>query len=76
MLFRSYERSKKQSAEAVADNQKMLDKLDKLDEQKAANDGQLKSEETKREEIKEQVQNEQDQASSDSSPSDFFNKRK
>jgi hypothetical protein len=68
-----YERSRRKSAEAIADNKEMLDELAKGDTKKASNDGQIQSEEVKREELKK----ESDNAKSDdsSSVSDFLKKR-
>ena len=51
-----YERSRADSAEAVADNKEVLDKINDLERQKAANDGKLEAEESKREDIKKEVE--------------------
>lgn len=70
-----YEKSRRKSAEAIADNKDMLDVLNQLDSRKATNDGQLKSEEIKREEIKKEVEDAK-RNSNDTSDADFFNGRK
>ncbi len=70
-----YERSRRKSAEAIADNKELLDTINQLDSKKAANDGQLQSEEAKREEIKKGVEDAKRSSGSDSD-ADFFNGRK
>ncbi len=67
-----YERSRRKSAEAIADNQEVLDELNNLDKQKVTNDGKLQSEEDKRAELKKE---EEDDKSNTDGNSDFFNDR-
>lgn len=69
-----YERSRRKSAEAIADNKEVLDKLNEGDAEKAKNDGQLASEEEKREDIKRETEDRKSDDSDD--PTDFFNRRK
>ena len=69
-----FERSRRKSAEAIADNKEMLDKINEGDKQKAANDGQLQSEELKREELRKEAQDEKDSNDNDDA-ADFFRKR-
>lgn len=68
-----YEKSKRKSAEAIADNKEMLDKLNEGDKQLAKNNGQLQSEEAKREEIKKEAEDAKRDDSKDAT--DFLNKR-
>jgi hypothetical protein len=68
-----YERSRRKSAEAIADNKEVLDEFNKGNTQKAANDGKLESEEAKREEIKKQADTDKSDDSTD--PAEFFRKR-
>jgi hypothetical protein len=68
-----YERSRRKSAEAIADNKEVLDELNKGDKQKALNDGKLESEEAKREEIKQQ--SESDKRDNSGDVAEFFRKR-
>lgn len=68
-----YERSRRKSAEAIADNKEMLDEINKGDQQLSKNNGSLQSEEEKRNEIAKQA----DDRKSDTSESlaDFLKKR-
>ena len=68
-----FERSRRQSADAIADNKEDLDKLAELDREKAANSGKLDSEAAKREDIRKDV----DDAKADDSDdaSNFLRKR-
>lgn len=68
-----YERSKLKTADALADNQEDLKKINDIEKQISSNDGKLDSEQSKREEI----QKEADAAKSDGSTdaTDFLNKR-
>lgn len=68
------ERSRRKSAEAVADNKEMLDELNKGDAKIAKNDGQLAAEEEKRNDIKKETDAAKRDDSSD--PADYFNRRK
>lgn len=68
-----FERSRRKSNEAIADNHEMLEELNKGNKQKAQNDGQLASEEEKRNEIRKEAD---DRKSDDSSDvADFLRKR-
>lgn len=67
-----YERSRRKSADAIADNKEDLDKINELNKQISSNDGQLQAEEAKREQIKKE---EQDAKSSNTDATDFLNKR-
>lgn len=67
------EKNKRKSAEAVADNKEMLDKLNEIDVKKAKTDGQIESEEAKREEIKKETD---EKKNSTDGNDDFFNGRK
>jgi len=67
------ERGKRKSAEAIADNKEMLDKLNEIDAKKAKVDGQIQSEEEKRKEIQKETDNEKNNTPGNS---DFFNGRK
>lgn len=69
-----YERSRRKTNEAIADNKDVLDKINEGDKQIAANDGQLESERIKRDEI----QKEADDAKRDDSTdvAEFLRKRK
>ena len=69
-----YEKSRRKSAEAIADNKELLDTINQLDKKKAANDGQLESEEKKREDIKKDVEDAK-RNDTNVSDSDFFNGR-
>ena len=69
-----FERSRRKSAEAVADNKEVLDKINEGDKQITRNDGNLQAEEDKRAQIQKEVQD--DKADDTESPSDYFNKRK
>lgn len=69
-----FERSRRKSAEAIADNKDVLDKINEGDKQKAANDGQLQSEEAKREEIQKEAENAKKSNDNDDA-ADFFNRR-
>lgn len=68
-----YERSRRKSAEAIADNQDVIDKLNKGDKVITKNEGLLESEEVKRNEIAKDA----DDRKSDTSESlvDFLKKR-
>jgi len=68
-----YEKSKRESAEAIADNKEDLDKLAELDRVKAANSGKLDAEESKREDIKKETNDAKADDSDDAS--DFLDKR-
>jgi hypothetical protein len=67
------ERSKRKSAEAVADNKEMLDNLNVGNKELAKNDGKLQSEEEKREEIRKDTNAAKQDDSGDAS--DFLSKR-
>lgn len=68
-----FERSRRKSNEAIADNHEMLNKLNEGNKQKAQNDGQLASEEEKRNEIRKEAD---DRKSDDSGDvADFLRKR-
>lgn len=68
-----FERSRRKSAEAIADNKEMLDKLNEGNKEIAKNNGQLEAEEEKRNEIRKEAD---DRKSDDSSDvADFFRKR-
>lgn len=69
-----YERSRRKSAEAIADNKDMLDKLNVGDKEKAANDGQLQSEEQKRQEIRKEA-DETKENNNDDDAAEFLRKR-
>jgi len=69
-----YERSRRKSAEAIADNKEVLDKINEGDKQKASNDGQLDSEELKREEIKKDAEDEK-KSNNDDDAAEFFKRR-
>lgn len=66
-------RSKAKSAEAIADNHEMLNKLNEGDKQLSANSGKLESEEAKRADIRKDVDDAKSDDSSDAS--DFLAKR-
>jgi len=68
-----YERSRRKSAEAIADNKEMLDEINKGDQKLAKNEGQLESEEEKRNEIAKQANDRKSDV--DESLSDFLKKR-
>lgn len=70
-----YQRSRANSAEAVADNQEMLEKLNEGNKEIAKNDGQLESEEAKREEIRKETDAKKADAPN-TDDADFFNNRK
>ena len=69
-----YERSRRKSAEAIADNQDMIDELNKGDKVITKNEGLLEAEEVKRNEIAKDA----DDRKSDTSESlaDFLKTRK
>lgn len=68
-----FERSRRKSAEAIADNKEMLDKLNEGNKEMAKNNGQLEAEEEKRNEIRKEAD---DRKSDDSSDvADFLRKR-
>lgn len=69
-----FERSRRKSAEAIADNKEMLDKLNEGDKQKAANDGKLESEEAKRDEIRKEA-DESKKSNDNDDAADFFKRR-
>lgn len=68
-----YERSRRKSAEAIADNQDMIDELNKGNKVLTKNEGLLEAEEVKRNEIAKEA----DDRKSDTSESlaDFLKKR-
>lgn len=68
-----FERSRRKSAEAVADNKEILDKINEGDKQITRNDGNLQAEEDKRAEIQKEVN--RDKADDSGDPADFFKKR-
>lgn len=68
-----YEKSRRGSAEAIADNKEVLDKLAEGDKQKASNDGKLEAEESKREEIRKESEDAKHDDSDD--PSTFLKQR-
>lgn len=68
-----YERSRRKSAEAIADNKEDLDKINELNKQISSNDGKLKSEEDKRNEIKKEAEDAKSNNSND--PSEFLKRR-
>lgn len=59
------ERSRRKSAEAIADNKEVLDEINKGDAKKAVNDAKLESEEAKREELHKQGESAKSDDSSD-----------
>lgn len=67
-----YERSRRKSAEAVADNQKTIDKLNELNKQSSKLQGEMLSEEEKRKELDKDKENEKSNTNGDA---DFFNDR-
>lgn len=68
-----FERSRAKSAEAVADNKEVLDKINEGDKVLAKNDGLKDSEEQKRQEI---AKESEDAKKSTDGDADFFNSRK
>lgn len=69
-----YERSRRKSAEAIADNKDVLDKINESDKVITKNNGLLEAEEQKREDIKKEATD----AKNDSDGADdaeFFRKR-
>jgi hypothetical protein len=68
-----FERSRRKTNEAIADNHEMLDKLNEGNKQKAQNDGQLASEEEKRNEIRKDADHSKSDDSSD--VADFLKRR-
>lgn len=68
-----YERSKLKTADALADNEEDLKKINAIEKQISSNDGKLDAEQAKREEIQKEI----DAAKSDPSidSTDFLNKR-
>ena len=64
-----FERSKRKSAEAIADNKETLDKLNDLNKEIKKNEAALEAEEEKRNEIKKEVEDEK--ADSTGSAADF-----
>ena len=60
-----YERSRRKSAEAVADNKEVLDKINEGDKDISKNTGLLEAEEVKREEIKKEAENAKNDGSND-----------
>lgn len=67
-----YERSRRKSAEAIADNKEDLDKINELNKQISSNDGKLEAEEEKRKQIEKEAE---DAKSKDDDVSEFLNKR-
>lgn len=68
-----YERSRRKSAEAIADNKEDLDKINDLNKQISSNDGKLLSEEDKRNELKKEAEDAKSNNSDD--PSEFLKRR-
>lgn len=68
-----FERSRRKSAEAVADNKEVLDKINEGDKQITRNDGNLQAEEDKRAEIQKEVENDKRDDSDD--PANFLKRR-
>lgn len=62
-----YEKSKRESAEAIADNKETLDKVNEIHKEIASNDGKLESEEAKRADIKKETEKEKADDSDDAS---------
>lgn len=65
-----FEKSKKESAEAIVDNKETLDKVNAITKQIASNDGQLDAEEKKREDLQKAGEN-----AKSSDATDALNKR-
>lgn len=68
-----FERSRRQSAEAVADNKDVLDKLNEGNKEIAKNDGQIEAEKEKQDDIRKEANDAKSDDSSD--VADFLNKR-
>lgn len=68
-----FERSKAKSAEAVADNEEVIKKLNEGNKQLSANEGKLESEEAKRSDIQKEVEKQKQDDSQD--PTEFLKKR-
>lgn len=68
-----YERSKRKTADAIADNKEDLDKINELEKQISSNDGKLDSEEAKREEIRKETEDAKRDDSGDAA--DFLRRR-
>lgn len=68
-----YERSRRKSAEAIADNKEDLDKINELNKQISSNDGKLEAEEQKRNEIKKEAEDAKSDDSTD--PTEFLKRR-
>lgn len=69
-----YERSRRQSAEAIADNQETIDKINDGDKKIIKNEAINQAEEEKRADIKEEIKKQQEDDSE--TVADFLNKRK
>jgi hypothetical protein len=67
-----FERSRRKSNEAIADNFDLLKVINDLFKQKSKNDGLLEAEEEKRKQIDKDTQDEKDNTDGDSN---FFNNR-
>lgn len=68
-----FERSKAKSAEAVADNEEVIKKLNEGNKELSANEGKLESEEAKREDIKKETEHAKADDSDD--PTNFLKRR-
>lgn len=68
-----YERSRRKTADAVADNKEVIDKLHEGDKEIAKHDGQLAAEEEKRKDIKKEETDAKKDDSTDASK--FLGKR-
>lgn len=68
-----YERSRRKSNEAIADNFEDLNKLNELNKQISENDGKIAAEEEKREDIRKEA--ERDKADDSSDATEFFKRR-
>jgi hypothetical protein len=68
-----YERNRANEAEAIADNQKTLEKANELTSKVASNDGAIQAEAEKQKEEQKKVD---DEKANTTGNADFFNKRK
>lgn len=68
-----YEKSKRESAEAIADNKEDLDKINEIQKQISSNDGKLEAEEAKRAEIRKEA--EDAKSNNDDDASSFLKRR-
>ncbi len=68
-----FERSRRKSAEAVADNKEMLDEINKGDQNISKNNGLLEAEEVKRKEAEENAEDRKNDGSD--ANADWFKKR-